>query len=1077
MADNLNSQEERIIQLSGLIQDLYTDYNKQIQDIITKLNEIDVESPDALEQIQALRVEYRTARIAFNKATGPLLAEITSLNATLTPEQQAAVASYVQAAKDATTTRFDKTNTDFNNTRENVKLEAENAAAKKNEEIKANAAQTDVQTEQQNKEYEASGGKDDDKGGSTNNVQDPAQRQQAAADAQSAADAQQNNSDTTDTTGGNAALPPATPTTIAGKSGTPAAAKTNPAPRLRKNPLGDLSSYTYQLTLYMITPDAYNAFVMSGRKDINAFQKAFDESIIRINSEIAENNANIATSRSSPTASMGSPPASSSPQSFVTGGGVYVVAQSGGIGASEKRPPGFDKDFYIDDLKISQAINAKSTLTNVNTTKMSFTITEPYGFSFLSKLKFAAEELKKVCKVKNYGDLKNASKQFFVLGIQFLGYDKDGNVVDSKNVPSAEGDPTANAYGLFQRYYDILLTKVNFKIDGRNVVYSVEAANVSTSPFGTKRGVITSSLTVIGNTVYDALKGGSVLTPDPNQSSAETNRLASKSIPPDSGNKIGLLSTLNALEQSMVGNAIEIANEWDVKFIGGAEELIEKARMVSPNDLNKHRWGRNPNVTDTSKSNDGTSTKASTPDPNSRTVAIQNGTMILQAIDTIIKQSSFMEDALTTVNVANEELKLNTNPNPRTVKWYNISAEVQILGWDTKVGDFAYKTTYIIQPYETPVVLSTYIKNTSPYYGPHKRYDYWFTGQNSEILKYEQTFDNTYFTVTLAPTGKDGSQGGDADVATKVQPSNAPKQGGEAGGESIDAQNNYITSLYDPSALAQAKLTILGDPDYLMQTASSSISSVYSKFNGIDGFTINPNGGQTFIEINFNEPNDYNTDTGLMNINEKILFYKYPDSVKDMIKGIAYMVIDVTSTFAKGKFEQLLSCVLATFNSSPKDTGKDANQNDAETNRLASKNATLAAATIGDATNESNAETNKLANKANLLANAAISPATDESGAETNRLNRSSNASAPTVDDGVGISPLTPYTSLASSSTFLDPAQNAQLASINSVGSINNVMDPSQRIAPNQTITVPTKTGQVQDDDAGTATPTVFGRG
>ena len=40
MADNLTSQEDRIIQLSGLIDNLYTDYNKQIQDLITKLNNI-----------------------------------------------------------------------------------------------------------------------------------------------------------------------------------------------------------------------------------------------------------------------------------------------------------------------------------------------------------------------------------------------------------------------------------------------------------------------------------------------------------------------------------------------------------------------------------------------------------------------------------------------------------------------------------------------------------------------------------------------------------------------------------------------------------------------------------------------------------------------------------------------------------------------------------------------------------------------------------------------------------------------------------------------------------------------------
>lgn len=1053
MADNLNSTEDRIIQLSGLIEDLYTDYNKQIQDLITKLNEVDVNSPDALEQIQAIRVEYRTARGAFNRAVGPLLAEITSLNATLTPEEQAKVASYVQAAKDATTTKFDKTNTDFNNTRENVKTEAEEAAAKKNEEVVESAAQTEEQTDQQNKEYEASGGDDDDQGGTSEDQTD-----------NTVTDTQYSETDPR-VTPGTPPPPPGTPTTVAGKSDTTAAAKTNPKPRLRKNPLGDLSSYTYQVTLYMITPDAYNAFVMSGRKDINAFQKSLDSA----NQRIAEDNANIATSNSSPTASMGSPPASSTPKSTVTGGGVYVIAQSGGVGASQKRAPGFEKDFYIDDLKISQAINAKSTLTNVNTTKMSFTITEPYGFSFLTKLKQASDELMKVCKVKGYSDLKNASRQFFVLGIQFLGYDKDGKLVDSKNVPSAEGDPTANAYGLFQRYYDIFLTKVNFRIDGRIVVYSIEAVNVAQSPFGTKRGIVTTSLTVIGNTVADALMGAEVIGAGVtrNNSNPNADRMGQAAAGPNTGNKIGLLTALNAAEESMVGNAIEIANKWDVKFIGGAEELIEKARIVTPNDLNKHRWGRNPVVTNTKESNDGTSTKASTPDPDSRTIAIQNGTMIIQAIDTIIKQSSFMESALTVVNVANEELKVNPNSDPRTVKWYNISAEVEILGWDTKVGDFAYKTTYIIQPYETPVVLSTYIKNTSPYYGPHKRYDYWYTGQNSEIIKYDQSMDNTFFTVTLAPTGKDGSQGGNTDVATKVQPSMAPKQGGEAGGESLEAQNNYITNLYDPASFATAKITIVGDPDYLMQTSASTIASVYSKFNGIDGFTINPNGGQTFIEIDFNEPDDYNTDTGLMNINEKILFWKYPDSVKDLIKGIAYMVIDVTSTFSKGKFEQLLSCVIATFNNTTKDTKtgnqSDANQNDAETNRLTNKNASLAAATIGDATNESNAETNRL----NRIGNPNAVTAPDESQAETNRLNRSSNASVPTVEDGVGVSPLTPYTSLASTSAFLDPAQRAQLASTNSVGSINNVMDPSQRIVANQTITVATKTGQVQDDEAG----------
>jgi hypothetical protein len=37
-------------------------------------------------------------------------------------------------------------------------------------------------------------------------------------------------------------------------------------------------------------------------------------------------------------------------------------------------------------------------------------------------------------------------------------------------------------------------------------------------------------------------------------------------------------------------------------------------------------------------------------------------------------------------------------------------------------------------------------------------------------------------------------------------------------------------------------------------------------------------------------------------------------------------------------------------------------------------------------------------------------------------------------------------------------------------------MDPMQRLSQNQ-ITIPTTTGVVQNDDAGTSAPTVFGRG
>jgi hypothetical protein len=1001
MASALDQLRQKVAQSDSDIATMRAAY----QAATAKINAIDVKDPKAQEQIAAAVAEEKAVFATFQANWGPLGKEIPALYKQLPEDEKdqglELLRRYITDSKALTAeaNAFD----DLVNTK---KSEAEAAAANVNKEVEANAAKTPEQTAQQNKAYVAAGGVQDDKS-------NPPQPNSGAG--------------TTVAADGSNAL---NTVTVTGKRLLGAKA----GPRLRKNPLGNFSSYTYQITLYMITPDAYNAFVLSGRKDINAFQNA----LTAANQRIDEANANTIDN------SNRAGGAGSTPKANLTGGGgTYVIAQSGGVGPGQKRAPTLDYDFYIDDLKITQAINAKSTLTNTNTTKLSFTVTEPYGFSFLSRLQDAAKELATLCKIKGYADLKNPTKQFFVLGIQFLGYDVNGKLINSKDIPGSEGDPTANSFGLYQRFYDIYITKLTWKIDGRNVVYSVEAANLTGSPFKTKRGLVPHSLTTIGKTVYEALMGSEVVGAGVTQNNSNPNadRMGQAAAGQYTGNKIGLIAALNSFEKNMVGNAIEIANEWDIKFIGDAETYIKDALMVTPNSLNKHRWGRNPSVTDTSKSSDVSGATTELPDPNSKMVQIQGGTMILQAINSIITQSTFMTEAMQLMYEENEELIIKPNKNDKLQLWYMVTAQIEVLGWDNKVGDFALKTTYIIETYDTPMVLSTTINNTTPYYGPHKRYKYWFTGENSEIIKYEQSLDNNYFINSLTAFGTNASQGGNADVVTKQgRPTNGIKQGAE--NQSLEPQNNYITNLIDPGSWSGVKLSIIGDPDYLMQTSSSSISQLYKKFNGSDGFTINPNGGQVYIEIDFREPKDYNNNTGLMNINENIIFWKYPDSIKDKIEGIAYMLYDVVSRFNKGKFEQDLTGTIGSF-----DSAKAANQ---AANPMSRDPAQRAAA-------------------------AADAAAGNQSQAGTNRLNRSSNASVPTIADGTGVSPLTPSTALAAASNFLDPAQNAQLASINSVGSINNVLDPMQKLSQNQTITIPTLTGRTQDDDAGT--PTIFGRG
>ena len=623
-----------------------------------------------------------------------------------------------------------------------------------------------------------------------------------------------------------------------------------------QNPLGSLSSYTYQITLYMITPDAYDAFIKSGRNNINAINNAANPQVA---TEVENSMA-----------------------------GAYIVAQSGGINNKTSKRA-FDYDFYIDDLKIKTKTAGPSTGTASNDSEISFNIYEPYGFSFISKITNAAQILRTKSKLKNYADLSNAGRQFFILGIRFQGYDEQGIELSASTTYNKDNtDIAGDSGGVYERFFDIVIKSFKFKIDGKMTAYSITAAPVApNTAFGVKFGRLDKGGRYQGTTVNQVLQNLIDQLNEYQQNRKNTRTTTVEGIIPNVYNKI--------------------------RYLGNAEADIGGATIVSIADLSKSRWPMSL-ATNINQVNEGVSVTA-IPNSNSRTITFSNDVSIMQAISSIISQSSYLENALNLVikstvqPVPADKGGPNVpDPKPDTIKWYNLGSEVKCLGFDTVLGDFAYEITYIIQPYETPYVTSPYVTKTTKYYGPHKRYEYWFTGQNSEIIHYEQKLDNAYFIAANNPTGAPASQGGGQDIpASEGKRQNEDRTGKLDSGK--EAQNSYLTSLFDPGNYASAKVTIMGDPDFLIQDSPSSLNQVYRQFYG-KGFTINPNGGQVFIEIDFKEAEDYNNDTGLLTINESILFWKYPKEVASVVKGISYQVIEVNSSFSKGKFTQELGCII-----------------------------------------------------------------------------------------------------------------------------------------------------------------------
>ena len=656
------------------------------------------------------------------------------------------------------------------------------------------------------------------------------------------------------------------------------ATASQPGKRLQ-NPLGEFSSYTYQLSLYMLTPDAYTAFVQSGRTKINVLTEA---------------------------------------SGGTAGGGAFIIAQSGGIGKNDKRAPGFDFDYGIDNLVIKHAVAGKATGSANNVTEITFNIVEPYGFSFLSNLRKANDALINYAKGLGNGQI-NPSRQFFVLGVRFLGYNAAGGVMQpNTKLSSGTGvvDPLSQTGSLFEYFVDISINQIAFKIAGKAVTYQVEATQTSQGKgLSTTKGFVQTNKEVTAGTVGEMLDQ--------------------------------LLVKLNKEQDDLAKGSppsLEIPSKYEIIWLPGTEDIFN-ASLVSPARIEKSRWAGSGAKT-SAESNDATATKTQSATETKKNFTFPAGKSIVQSVNDVILQSSFMDDALTVLYNTDLVADPTTKSNPKqkssattSFKWYSCTPQVTEIKWDKLTKDWAYKISYLIQTYDTPALDLPFVAGGKPYPGPAKRYKYWFTGENQNIIKYEQTMDNTYYNTVLSagdsvPDPATSPQTGDKDnklgsgsqtpKAPNMQ-ANEPRQG--ATGYGLAVQNSFMTSLYDPAAYASANITILGDPDFLTPEPSYSAEQVYDKYYGANGYSINANGGQVFIEVDFKEGVDYvssggtnkdgtTTAPGVMKINDSILFWQYPESIAKEIQGVAYQVITCDSTFVNGSFKQTLGCVIESFGES-----------------------------------------------------------------------------------------------------------------------------------------------------------------
>jgi len=666
-------------------------------------------------------------------------------------------------------------------------------------------------------------------------------------------------------------IAPTIPTATSGVDGISVNRGYNQEIKPRENLLKKFGSSTYNATLYMLRPEEYNKMMGYG-DEANAGPDADAQAV----KSVEGLNAIL---------SSGGMPASYDPYSF--GGAI--------------RNPNFDLDYFIDDIQIDtlmpQQVRGAS-----NVTQLSFKITEPYGFTFLTRLKKASQEL-----IGRY-EGNDWIRQHYLMVIRFYGQEdgatsQDDNIAVEGGVDNGQINVVTQA-PLSEKYIPFKFTNITTRASTGAVEYMCQAVPINhLEAMSQKRATIKYQVEIQGQTLENLFNGKLSQEIDGNES-----RLLST----------GLVESINKYYKELQKKGvIGIADEFEVKFRGD----IGKQRISPPGSTKKNRTAManyvNPALL---------SATSNSVQKNRLSFSVNAGMQFQQFIDQAVRSSEWIT----------KQQKKFIDPNTRDVKdkssnnllqWYRITSSVKQLGYDELRKDYAYKVIYNVIPSAVGDVKSSFFPKKK-FNGCQKRYKYWFTGENTEILNYEVDFNALYYVSTSPDAKPDTTDIGTVGEITSPGPADQSIQGGAD--LSAEPAARAASVLYSPVDYGVLNLNILGDPFYIQQ------GDIFWRSFGVDD--TNPgyladgsadfDSGEVLLEVDYNTIEDYDEGKGIAPV--RPIELKPPSEVRntttesgEIYKGLIYQVTQVTNKFDKGIFTQDIQGVLRQYLSPTEDLRAD----------------------------------------------------------------------------------------------------------------------------------------------------------
>lgn len=614
-----------------------------------------------------------------------------------------------------------------------------------------------------------------------------------------------------------------------------------------------------------------------------------------------------------------------------------LLMRSGGVGL-DNTSNNFSNDFFIDDLEISNiAVGPNKFRHNTNATDIRFTITEPRGVTLLEKLQSLAGTVLVTTKEKYI-------HAPYLLEIKFKGYDETGKPVPTPSKP---------------KYIPIRITNMTFEVTSSGTQYRVEAVPFSNQALQSIVSTIPHNIELKAKTVGDIFSSEVIKVVDestkisnenqgidgPGSANANANKIKRTKVknlaeiltdsqktrtgtPPLSGNaKTIILKNGKPYQVQPAAEKYDTYNFLIADEIANAKlnlgDLYDVLNTPVPTDGEK----KNTKKTDRSQFETYVQglTKGVKFDKDTGIFKINAGTDISKLINLVIMHSDYMDK-----NIEDNPDQYAKSGNP--INWFRVRPVIKSAtssggGYDAKEGRYKYDIMFAVEKNVIHYHDFPWAKKSRPIgKGYHKKYDYIFSGQNTQVLDFQLKFNTAFLQVMTAGTGSPFANKSANTPFTPVQKEIVDSVEGNTTNVEDNvtrkrAKDLFSSVMSDGVDMVNLDMQIVGDPAWIPTSDAYWQDKVrrgeqYAQAFMPDG-TINYNLSPPFIQLNLKTPIDYDNTTGLQNPNQ---------SINSSFSGV-YRITQIDSTFSGGAFQQRLTGLRAPMQSVAGGTARDKKQN------------------------------------------------------------------------------------------------------------------------------------------------------